>query len=222
MANSVAAKFRIRENDRILSLSAPPGYRKDLGALPAGVTITGEAKDFQQIHWFVRNRAQLEKELSAVLRKLKPGVVAWVFYPKGSSGLQTDLTRDKGWDCLLSEEGRLSWINLVSFNDTWSAFGFRARTEEDRKKALLSKKEREIFKWIDPVKKTVKIPPELAAAFRRAPREARYFDSLAFSHRREYVEWIVEAKREETRKKRVEGTIGKLSQGLKNPADRGR
>ena len=96
MANSIAAKFRIRENDRILPLSAPPRYRNELGALPAGAVITGAAKDIQQIHWFVRNRAQLEKELSTVLRKLKPGVLAWVFYPKGSSGLQTDLTRDKG------------------------------------------------------------------------------------------------------------------------------
>jgi uncharacterized protein YdeI (YjbR/CyaY-like superfamily) len=46
------------------------------------------------------------------------------------------------------------------------------------------------------------------------------FDKLAFSHRREYVEWVITAKREETRNARLQGTIDRLLAGLKNPADR--
>jgi uncharacterized protein YdeI (YjbR/CyaY-like superfamily) len=43
-----------------------------------------------------------------------------------------------------------------------------------------------------------------------------YFDSLAFSHRKEYVQWIESAKKEETRTKRIEQAIEKLKdkQGL--------
>jgi len=44
----------------------------------------------------------MEKELKKVLRLVKDDVVCWIFYPKGSSKIQTDLTRDKGWEELLA------------------------------------------------------------------------------------------------------------------------
>jgi len=41
---------------------------------------------------------------------------------------------------------------------------------------------------------------------------AKFFSNLAASHRREYLKWIDEAKRAETRKGRIEKTIKMLSQ----------
>ena len=59
----------------------------------------------------------------------------------------------------------------------------------------------------------VDIPPELAAQL-RAEKEARAaFDRLAPSHQREYVNWINEAKKPETRARRVAQTIEKLKAG---------
>jgi hypothetical protein len=217
MPGTIAEKLRIREGDTLLTLHAPANFKEGLHGLPKRTAIREKASDYQQIHWFVTTRAQLEKEMSRVMKLLRPGVLVWVYYPKGSSGMQTDLTRDKGWECLMKEDDKLAWINLISFDDTWSAFGFRAKTEADRKRDAQPKKEREIFKWIDPVKKTVKIPEELKKAFTKNRKEAAYFDSLAFSHRKEYVEWIVEAKKEETREKRVAGTIERLRNQWKNP-----
>ena len=49
----------------------------------------------------------MEKQMSKVMKLLKPGVIVWVYYPKGTSKLQTDLNRDKGWDCLLAEGDKL-------------------------------------------------------------------------------------------------------------------
>ena len=43
------------------------------------------------------------------------------------------------------------------------------------------------------------------------------FEALAFSHRREYVEWVVTAKRPETRQERIKGTLEKVMTGWKNP-----
>ena len=54
---------------------------------------------------------------------LGPSAIVWICYPKGSSGRQTDLTRDKGWEPL--NEAHLMWLSLVSIDDTWSAFGLR-------------------------------------------------------------------------------------------------
>lgn len=207
---TIAEKFRIKPGYRLLTLHAPDHFKKAFGSLPEGVKISDRGKIADQVHWFVQNQVQLKKELAKIMALLQPGVVVWVYYPKASSKIQTDLTRDKGWDCLLSEKEKLTWLTLLSFDETWSAFGFRAKTETDHKKDARAPKEREIFKWADSKTKKVILPPELAAAFKKHKKEADYFHSLAFSHRREYVEWIVTAKKEETKAKRIAGTIEKL------------
>jgi hypothetical protein len=153
MATSIADKLRIKKDYSLLTINAPADFQKSLKGLPTGVSVSDNSKNYAQVHWFVMSRAQLEKEMSKVMKLLKEDVVVWVYYPKGSSKIQTDLTRDKGWDCLLAETEKLTWISLVSFDETWSVFGFRAKNEADRKKEAKPKTEREIFKWVDPVSK---------------------------------------------------------------------
>lgn len=57
------------------------------------------------------------------------------------------------------------------------------------------------------------VPADLAAALRNAPAAAATFGKLSPSHRREYVEWITEAKRDETRLKRLALTLEWLAVG---------
>ncbi len=101
MANSISQKLRIKENFKLLTLNAPADFKKGLAPLPENVKLITSGKDYDQVHWFVMNKAQLEKELSKVMKLVKENVIVWVYYPKGTSKIQTDLTRDKGWDCLL-------------------------------------------------------------------------------------------------------------------------
>lgn len=63
--------------------------------------------------------------------------------------------------------------------------------------------------------KTIVTPKDVVKQFKKA-KILTYFDSLAFSHRKEYVQWIDSAKKEETRTKRIEQAIEKLQekQGL--------
>jgi uncharacterized protein YdeI (YjbR/CyaY-like superfamily) len=56
-------------------------------------------------------------------------------------------------------------------------------------------------------------PPELAAALKKNKRALETFEDFSPSHKREYIEWITEAKREETRTKRLETTIAWLAEG---------
>ena len=60
-----------------------------------------------------------------------------------------------------------------------------------------------------------KAPPELAAALalKKNAKARAAFEAFAPSHKREYIEWIVEAKREETRAKRVAQTVEWLAEG---------
>lgn len=56
-------------------------------------------------------------------------------------------------------------------------------------------------------------PEELARALRGDKRAKAVWDAFPPSCRREYIEWIVEAKREETRARRLEETLSNLAQG---------
>jgi hypothetical protein len=217
MATSISDKLKIKAGDTLLALNEPPDFQKGLNGLPKGVKVVESGKDYNQVHWFVLNRAQLEQEMSKVMKLVKPGVIVWVYYPKGTSKMQTDLTRDKGWDCLLAEADILTWISLVSFDDTWSVFGFRGKTDADRKKEAKPKPEREIFRWVNPETKTVKLPDDLAAAFKKNKKAAEFFNTLSFTNKKEYIEWVVTAKQEATRNDRLKGTIERLVKGWKNP-----
>src|SRR4026209_1847950 len=197
MTNTISDKLKIKAGYTLLTLNEPSGFQKGLNGLPKGVKVIESGKDYNQVHWFVLNRAQMEKQMSKVMKLLKPGVIIWVYYPKGTSKLQTDLNRDKGWDCLLEEGDKVTWISLISFDDTWSVFGFRAKTEADKKKEA-KPKTREIFNWVDPNTKEIKLPDDFASALKKNKKEAAVFDALSFTNKKEYIEWIVTAKREET------------------------
>ncbi len=215
MPTSLPDKLRIKPGFTLLTLHAPDNFIKGLGKVPAGVTITNKGTKADQDHWFVLNGTQLEKEMSTVMKMVNQEVSVWVYYPKGTSKIQTDLTRDKGWDCLLAEGDKLTWISLISFDNTWSVFGFRAKTETDKRKEAKPKEIREIFNWVNPSTKEVKLPDDVAAAFKKNKAESDYFNKLAFTHKKEYLEWIVTAKKVETRLKRVEGMMGKLKEKVR-------
>jgi hypothetical protein len=218
MATTLAQKLRIKEGFRLVTLNAPVDFLQSLDGLPQNVKVGPPAETFDQIHWFVKTKAAMEEELPAMLSMLTGDTVCWIYYPKGTSKIQTDLTRDKGWEALLKHNA-LQWISLISFNDTWSAFGMRRQTESDRKKGT-APKTRPIFDYIDPVKKAIFLPEDLAAALKEAKAEAQFFNSLSFTNRKEYVEWLVSARREETRSTRVRETVERLGKGWKNPANR--
>lgn len=59
----------------------------------------------------------------------------------------------------------------------------------------------------------IPVPEYFAAALKKNAKAHTTFESFPPSHRREYLEWITEAKREETRKERVAKTIKWLSEG---------
>jgi small nuclear ribonucleoprotein (snRNP)-like protein len=63
----------------------------------------------------------------------------------------------------------------------------------------------------------VEIPPDLQQALDANPNEGAYFTSLAYSHRKEYVWWINDAKRDQTRQERIRRTIVMLKQGIREP-----
>ena len=62
-------------------------------------------------------------------------------------------------------------------------------------------------------KPSLATPPDLTAALKKNAAAKRTFDAFPPSHRREYVEWITEAKRQETRERRLGQAIAQLAEG---------
>jgi hypothetical protein len=66
---------------------------------------------------------------------------------------------------------------------------------------------------LDTEQRTVEVPPALAEALDADPEAKTTFEGLAFTHRKEFARWIEEAKREETRTRRVTQALDMIRTG---------
>ena len=85
---------------------------------------------------------------------------------------------------------------------------------ENREAAGVSAGEEiEVDLVLDSAPREVDIPDDLAALLEADPAATKFFASLSYTHRKEYVRWIEEAKKPETRASRVEKTLALLAEG---------
>lgn len=72
--------------------------------------------------------------------------------------------------------------------------------------------------WDNPTSKPVfdlSMPPEFEAALAENPAARAAYESLPWSHKKEYLMWIITAKRDETRARRIDESIRLLSENKK-------
>jgi hypothetical protein len=74
----------------------------------------------------------------------------------------------------------------------------------------------EVVVWKDDEVRTVEVPVQLETLMARAGL-LPFFNGLSYTHRKEYCRWITEAKKEETRLKRLGKAIEMLKKGVKTP-----
>ena len=132
---SLAEKLKIKRGQKLLILHAPDGYVQLLGSLPEGTearTSSGGAFDLVQV--FVRSKAEVDSNARTAVQALKPGGMLWFSFPKKSSKIKTDISRDTGWEAL--RELGMEGVSLISVDDTWSAMRYRpASAVKSRKRA---------------------------------------------------------------------------------------
>lgn len=130
--SALAKKMKLKPNSKAAVINAPESYvdtlRHDTALSP---TLKGK---FDWVQIFVRNRAELDDLAPKAAKALKPDAMLWISFPKGTSKIQTDLTRDKGWESLQALE--LKWLTLVSVNETWSAFALRPYKPGEKKQSF--------------------------------------------------------------------------------------
>lgn len=66
---------------------------------------------------------------------------------------------------------------------------------------------------LDEAPREVELPTELVEALAADPEVRQRFEALAFSHRKEFARWVGEAKREQTRQRRVAETLRMVRSG---------
>lgn len=75
----------------------------------------------------------------------------------------------------------------------------------------------EVEVWLDEQERTVEIPAELLKLMKKEG-VLPIFEKLSYTHRKEYCRWITEARKEETKNRRLDKAVELLKKGVKTPA----
>jgi hypothetical protein len=70
---------------------------------------------------------------------------------------------------------------------------------------------------LDTAPREVEVPDDLASALGAEPTARQFFEGLSFTHRKEWVRWVTEAKRAETRAQRIARTVDAVKAGRPTP-----
>ena len=117
----LAKKMKLRPGVRAAIIHAPEKYLDQLKHdSEVSQKLSGK---FDWVQIFAKNKKELDSLAPKAANALKPESILWLSFPKGSSKIQTDLTRDKGWEVLQSLD--LKWVTLISVDENWSAFALR-------------------------------------------------------------------------------------------------
>lgn len=63
---------------------------------------------------------------------------------------------------------------------------------------------------LDTGARTVRVPPDLKKALAKDKRARTVFEGLSYTHKKDFVQWVEETKKQETRTKRISKTLEML------------
>jgi Bacteriocin-protection, YdeI or OmpD-Associated len=217
MSQTLLEKLQLNEEKNLLIQGLPSSIEKQFAKLAFAKSLTPLLKskkiDFALV--FAFNERQLAGIAGEVLPALGNEAKFWVAYPKTTSKIATTLNRDCSWECITG--AGYESVRQVALDHVWTALRFKKADAL----AILGRKtvkERLLAgAGVDKLKRTIEIPPDFGKELRRSKAAAHFFDKLSFTDKKEYVIWVTGAKREETRSRRLEMAIDKLTAGKRNP-----
>ena len=111
----VAERLQVKGERRLAVVGASAALEKTVGAAKARVDLARA----DVVLLFAADRAGLEARLPDVLKTMQEAAILWVAYPKLSSGLAADLSRDI-IHALAPTHG-LDTVSQIAIDDDWSA-----------------------------------------------------------------------------------------------------
>jgi hypothetical protein len=128
MASSLSRKLVVKPGQKVLVVNAPAGYAEALEG--ASVVTRSDPAKADAVHVFVRDRRELARHGPKAIAGALAGATVWIAYPKRSAGVETDMTRDKGWDAITDQ---IDAVSQVAIDDSWSALRFKPVAEVGRR-----------------------------------------------------------------------------------------
>ena len=111
----VAERLQVKGNRRLAVVGASAALEKTVGAGNARADLAAA----EVVLLFAPDRASLEKGLPKILKAMLPTAILWVAYPKLSSKLAGDLSRDTIHG--LAPKHGLDTVSQIAIDDDWSA-----------------------------------------------------------------------------------------------------
>ncbi len=207
MATTLAKKFQLKEEYSVLLLNSNPGMHP----LFEGIRIQYNNFDdhsFDSVILFAKDEQEIGQLLPKADEHLKPQGLLWLSYPKKTGSIPTSLNRDTTWS-IIKEYG-MEPVRLISVDDNWSSMRL-VKVEERKKPSTFGQDP----PGVDRATKTVTPPKDLQRLLDENPDAQAFFDEIAYTYKREYVGWIHQAKKPETRERRILKTIELLKAGKK-------
>ena len=131
--SSTVKKLGLKSGMRALVLSAPSDYLSSLAPLPDGVEVSRSlAGTHDFVQFFATWKSEITRSANKLLRSAAPGAVVWITYPKKTSGVESDLSREEVWAAMKSTGWRP--VSQIAIDDVWSALRFRPTQDVKRRK----------------------------------------------------------------------------------------
>jgi hypothetical protein len=126
---SLTQKLQLKPGQQLVLINPPQDYlpviARDADRIgiitgPAGINPDG-------VLLFINNLADIAHFSSEAIHLVRPGGLLWLAYPKGTSGVKTDVNRDRLWEALKPTGWRP--VRQVAIDEVWSAMRFRPEEE---------------------------------------------------------------------------------------------
>ena len=216
---SLFEKLELKDERNLLIQGLPSSIEKQFIKLSYSKNVTPLLKlrkiDFALV--FAINVNQLNGILREVIPALHNDGKLWVAYPKTTSKISSDLNRDCSW--LVLTQNQYETIALVALDHVWSALQFKKTDQISVAAALADEAPVELVEEEFDKQLSV-LPSGLEKIFIRHKKAKDFFQNLSLSNQNEFVSWIEGAKKEDTRKRRLEATVEKLLAGKKSPSEK--
>lgn len=126
---SLVDKLGIKSGQKIYIGNGPQNYAATLGALPENAVLAKSLRgpcDF--IQFFTKERSQLESEFPRLKKNLAVNGVLWISWPKGASGIKTDVNENIAREIGL--KNGLVDVKVCAVDDVWSGLKFVFRLKD--------------------------------------------------------------------------------------------
>ncbi|MGL4647951.1 MAG: hypothetical protein ACRC1H_00980, partial [Caldilineaceae bacterium] len=124
MASTFAPKLNLKPTMTVLLLNDQAGLAADLAeALGDGLSTAPASGARDAVLIFAEQSSELATHYGAAKPALGAETILWVMYPKKSSGIKSDMTREQGWAVI--EADGWQGVRQISINEIWSALRYK-------------------------------------------------------------------------------------------------